>query len=268
MAANMTSTSNSTESPPVNIALGRVPTGSSDSYGGRFAGATDGDVGEGGWWRSDEEDYPSYLVLDLGAPAVVTAMNVTGGEPGFKTLRTYRSDDGRSWTQVQVDKTPLQCLARSTTQHSGWPEWTRYVVIQMEDRCSGVHIGRFSLAEWEVFGNYPATMVRKYTKRWPHCPDLGACFAYADLIDTQAACLANPACDGFSFSAGTIDGGRGSGCFKTSCAGHTDANGGGGAGYGHSSHGYWAKRHGIAATPNGVPSYQDSRYDGLQVYGP
>merc|ERR1711862_823003 len=184
------------------------------------------------------------------------------------TLRTYRSDDTRTWTPVHVDKTLEHCFAQSTTQHNGWSKWTRYITIQMEDRCGGNHTGRFSLAEWEVFGYYQPTMVRKYTKRWPHCPDLGLCFSYVDLADVQMTCLSDPLCDGFSFSAGTINGGIGSGCFKTSCLGHADGDASGGLGYGFGSHGYWAKRYGVSVTPNAVPSFQDSRYAGLQIYGP
>jgi len=220
----------------VNLALGRIPTGSSDSYGASFAGATDGSTERDGWWRASPHDNPSFLVLDLGAPAIISSMNITGGDPSFKMLRTYRSGDGIDWAFVRQEKTPHHCLGGSTTQHTGWKEPTRYIIIQMEDHCSGVHLGHFSLAEWRVYGFYDAGMVQKSSKTWPHCENLGACFEYVDLQAAQATCLADPDCDGFSFSAGSVSQGRGGGCYKTLCKDD------GGNGYGYGSHGYWAKQ--------------------------
>eukprot|EP00418_Pyrodinium_bahamense_P009434 CAMPEP_0179117964 /NCGR_PEP_ID=MMETSP0796-20121207/55441_1 /TAXON_ID=73915 /ORGANISM="Pyrodinium bahamense, Strain pbaha01" /LENGTH=271 /DNA_ID=CAMNT_0020816371 /DNA_START=35 /DNA_END=847 /DNA_ORIENTATION=+ len=176
-----------------NLALGRVPIGSSDSYGASFAHATDGNTTQGSWWRASEDDYPSYLLLDLGAPAIATSMNITGGDSGFKTLKIYTSGDGVAWKMARQDNTALLCIAGSTTEHAGWNEPARYVAIQMEDRCSGLHVGRFSIAEWGVYGRYDRGMVQKYAKTWPHCVNLGDCFQHVDLVEVQATCLANSA---------------------------------------------------------------------------
>jgi len=84
-------------------------------------------------------------------------------------------------------------------------------------------------------------MVQKYARTWPHCRNLGGCFSFVDLAEAQSACLADEACDGFSFSAASLGGGRGSGCYKTAC--QDDGN----STYGRGSHGYWVKQR-----PNGL----------------
>lgn len=242
-----------------NLALGRVPTGSSDSLHAPFAAATDGRLDQGYWWRAAANDYPSFLVLDLGAPAVIVSMHVTGGDSGFKTLKTFRSDDARSWTMVQKDPSNLQCFPNSTTEHSGWQETARYVMIQMEDPCTGIQKGRFSIAEWSVYGFYQDSMVKQFAKMWPHCANLGPCFSYVQLRDAKANCLNDTACDGFSFSNTTMDAGRGSGCYKTSCPATSVK-------LGRGSHGYWVKRR-QGHLPS-LPSYFDKAKSGLESWGP
>lgn len=211
------------------------------------------------WWRAAERDYPGILILDVGAPAIITSMNITGGDPSFKTLRVYRTDDGRTWSMVRSEATPLNCNAGSTTEHKGWAEPTRYLRIQMEERCSGVADGRFTVAEWRVYGYFMEQMVLRFAKTWPVCENLGPCFSFVDLQDAIATCLANTACDGFSFSAASMKGGRGAGCYKTTCRDASARR------YGRGTHGYWAKRHGCTAPS--FPSYLDSE-SGLQLCGP
>jgi len=156
-----------------------------------------------------EDDYPGILTLDLRAPAVIVGMHITGGDPGFKVLKTYRSDDGRSWSLVRAEDTPLNCAQGGVTEHEGWVQPSRYVRIQMEERCDGVHFGRFSIAEWKVLGWWEVRMALQYARSWPHCEDFGPCFAFTDLDMAKATCLADTTCDGFSFSSGAIGGGRG-----------------------------------------------------------
>merc|ERR1711879_207157 len=90
-------------------------------------------------------------------------------------------------------------------------------MIHMEDRYPGVHNGRFGLAEWEIHGYSAPGMVLRYSRTWPHCANMERCFTFVDLAETQRKCLSEPLCDGFSFSAASINGGRGGGCYKTSC---------------------------------------------------
>lgn len=59
-------------------------------------------------------------------------------------------------------------------------------------------------------------ITKRYEKRWPNCVNL-KCFSNVVLQDAKASCLANSACHGFSISAGIVDKGPGSGCYKTSC---------------------------------------------------
>eukprot|EP00439_Symbiodinium_sp_Y106_P002671 s7828_g1.t1 len=146
-----------------------------------------------------------------------------------------------------------------SSQHDGWPQETRYVAIELQSRCSGVHHGVFALSEWEILGAPVMDMVPRLWRSWPQCMDLGPCFEFMDLEQAKGKCLADDACDGFSFSARQMHGGRGSGCFKTECA---PAIGGDGNArpmtdenstnatdplswyvpFGRGSHGYWAKR--------------------------
>jgi len=240
------------------LAAGRVPTGSSSSRLGNFAGAVDGRVEAASWWRSAQDDYPGFLVLDFGAPAIVSSMNITSGSSGFKAMRTYCSDNGRSWVEVRYEATPLNCEAGATTEHDGLAEATRYIMIQMEDRCSGVHPGNFTVAEWGVFGRYSDEMVRRYSRMWPHCDDL-RCFSHVELQEARAVCLATPECDGFSFSSATMDGGFGSGCYKASCPNSSSRD------FGRGSHGFWEKRRG-GGRP-GFPSHVDSSL-ALEAQGP
>lgn len=240
------------------LAAGLVPIGSSSSSLGSFAGAVAGSVEATTWWYSVLNDYPGFLVLDLGAPAEVISMNITGGSPGFKAMRTYCSDDGRNWAQVRYEATLLNCEAGATTEHDGLAEATRYIMIQMEDRCSGVHPGTFTVAEWGVFGRYSDQMVRRYSRMWPQCSDL-RCFSHVELQEARAVCLATPECDGFSFSVATMGGGFGSGCYKASCP-NASARA-----FGRGSHGFWEKRRG-GGRP-GFPSHVDSTV-ALEVQGP
>jgi len=238
-----------------------VPTGSSFRWDGVFAGATDGAEDPRHWWRAANGDYPGVLKLDFGAPAIITSMNITGGDAGFKVLLTYRSDDGRTWSLVRQESTPLNCNPGSTTEHEGWVQPTRYVMIQMEERCEGVHnTGSFTVAEWSVFGYFNVRMALQHRRTWPICEDLGPCFTYTRLEAAQASCLADESCDGFSFSSASIAGGRGSGCYKTRCRDHAS-----GRGFGRGTHGYWVKRHGCHSPS--TPSYLDQP-SGLEVCGP
>lgn len=277
-----------------NLALGRVPTGSSSSPEGGFAGATDGAVADTSWWQAhtapvlpgsvlrqasapgfvleEEErdvgvmgevyrgvgDYPAFLTIDLDAPAVVSHMVLKGGKPGFRSLWTYRSDDARKWTLVRSESLGGNCEPLAETRHEGWPEPTRFLRIQMQDRCGDTHFGQFTLAEWEVHGWYEEQMALKYVRSWPHCADLGPCFSHKDLADAKAECLAKPACDGLSFSAEVVRGGRGSGCYKTQCTGQAPAP------LGRGTHGYWVKRRGCAKPSQ--PTHVDTAL-GLEVCG-
>lgn len=250
-----------------NLAVGLVPTGSSETLlEGEFSGATDGSTHQRNWWMAAPGDYPGVLVLDLGAPAFVTSMRITaaGMDNAFQTLRIYRSDDGREWTAVRAEKTPAACVPGSTTEYRGWPEAGRYVAIHMEDRCTGVHGGRFAIAEWGVFGFYEQQMALQFRRKWPQCEDFGPCFAYADLEEAKATCLANERCDGFSFSAGAIGGGRGSGCYKTACRAEAPRTWSR-QGFGRGTYGYWVKRHGCEVHSH--PAYVDTA-SGLEVCGP
>lgn len=199
----------------------------------------------------------------MGAPAVVTSMSLEGGEPGGQTVKTYRSDDARAWTLLRSDATPSLCAAGGVVEVAGWPEPTRYVAVQMEDRCGGVHHGQFTLAEWSVFGFFRQRMVLEHVKAWPICDNLGPCFVFAELEEAQERCLAEPGCDGFSFSAATVRGGRGSGCYKTRC--RKEEGSWSGRGFGRGTHGYWAKRHGCEEPSRA--SYVDTAR-GLEVCGP
>jgi len=239
------------------LALEQVAEGSTDSRDARFHGATDGRIELGHWWRATKGETARWLRLDLGVRSFVWSMTLVGGDPGgFRRLRIYRSTDieawkggpGYSWTFVRDDATPSHCVPGHTSRHEGWPEATRYVMIQFEDHCSGLPSGRFSLAEGEVGGFREPGMVQKYRRAWPiRCLNLwadvaaaddphAACFSYVNLEDAKTACLANRACDGFSFSADLIDGGYGSGCYKTACR----SDGGGELGFG--TFGYWERR--------------------------
>lgn len=237
-----------------NLALGRVPSGSSDSPGGRFAAATDNSTELGRWWRPSSAEHPSFLSLDLGALATISSMTITTGEPGFRTLRIYRSNETQTWQRsgdpavawlpIRLDATPSHCAAEgATTEHAGWSEATRHVIVQFDDRCTDTPIA-MSLAEWRVFGTYEAGMVKKYDRSWPRCP-IVSCFDFVALQDAKAACLAEDACDGFSFSAGSIDGGFGQGCYLTSCIGSVED---GDFELGRGRLGYWEKRTGPDAS--------------------
>eukprot|EP00435_Cladocopium_sp_Y103_P031831 s749_g8.t1 len=141
--------------PAENLAQGIVPTGSSDSKWGRFAGATDGknDV----LWHAGNGDYPSSLTLNLGVANLGLATSVSGmtlltpaNSPnyGFKSLKIMRSMDGTSWTAVRTDSIS-QCTAARSSFHPGWPEKTKFVKIEMSERCGGSH---FAVVEWQIFG--------------------------------------------------------------------------------------------------------------------
>eukprot|EP00933_Yihiella_yeosuensis_P061036 TRINITY_DN63855_c0_g1_i1.p1 TRINITY_DN63855_c0_g1~~TRINITY_DN63855_c0_g1_i1.p1 ORF type:complete len:284 (-),score=40.55 TRINITY_DN63855_c0_g1_i1:130-981(-) len=202
-----------------NIALGRSTFSSSVKVSTEFSTAyiTDGLLDT--QWQSVVNDYPSHMLVDLGAPSIVTGMEVSSGNlsGGFETLKTYRSLDGLNWTLIRQETSSIHCSAGVTTDHNGWPEETRYVFIQMEERCAGIHFGSFSLAEWKVLGRPVVDMVLKFEKSWPHCADLRPCFSFVDLEDAKRTCLGDPQCDGFSFSEKTIRSGKGDGCYKTNC---------------------------------------------------
>eukprot|EP00927_Polykrikos_kofoidii_P050960 TRINITY_DN44782_c0_g1_i1.p1 TRINITY_DN44782_c0_g1~~TRINITY_DN44782_c0_g1_i1.p1 ORF type:complete len:609 (-),score=79.06 TRINITY_DN44782_c0_g1_i1:125-1951(-) len=239
-----------------NLALGRLAIGSSDSQGARFEGATDGSIAPGYWWRSNGNEYPSFLRVDLGARAIISAVHLVGGDPGFWSVRIFRSSDADAWrggpsvgwSLVRKTLTPLHCASSGlTTVHEGWPEATQYVQIQLERLCAGNIRGPFSLAELKIFGYFQTGMWRKYEQTWPHCVNLWSdvsveqdpyvhCFSFVDLEEAKARCLLNDLCHGFSFQAGSINGGRGSGCYKTACKGD------GQNGYGRGVFGYWEKR--------------------------
>lgn len=278
------------DSAPVieNLALGRVPFGSSHTYGFSFIKATDGDL-ESEWrsrhneppqpkpqWRVPEPpfgqapawrvpewrlpyteemagDYPSFLLVDLGAPCHIDSMRIHGASSntGFKTLKSYHSLDALNWTFVRSDDTNDHCNGNITSVHNGWTEETRYVLIQMEDRCAGIHMGSIGLSEWEVLGWHIEDMVMRFAKSWPHCTNLGMCFSFVDLDHAKASCMSDPDCDGFSFSAGSMSGGRGGGCYKTNCSATPtgdDQAPGPKSNLGRGSHGYWEKRR-MTSTP-------------------
>ncbi|CAE8581245.1 unnamed protein product [Polarella glacialis] len=220
-----------------NLVLGRPPYGSSHVYGADFALATDGHLGTE--WRSQTGDYPGHLLVDLGAPCRVAGMRVSGGskpDGGFRTLKTYHSVDGLSWSLVRRETNAVHCSGGTTSDHAGWTEETRFVLIQMEDRCSGLHFGSVGLAEWQVLGSAVEDMEHRFEKSWPHCSNLGLCFSFVDLDLAKEQCLQAADCDGFSFSVGLVEGGRGSGCYKTACGGSNTSS------LGRGSHGYWEKR--------------------------
>jgi len=136
--------------PAENLAQGIVPSGSSDSKWGRFAGATDGK--NDGVWHAGNGDYPSSLTLNLGLATSVSGMTLLtpAGSPnyGFKSLKIMRSMDGTSWTAVRTDSIS-ECTASRSSFHPGWPEKTKYVKIEMSERCGGAH---FAVVEWQIFG--------------------------------------------------------------------------------------------------------------------
>lgn len=254
-AGNETATDDAAGNDTVtNLAAGRVPSGSSDSPGARFSAATDSSTELGHWWRPASAEHPSYLSLDLGALAIVSSMTITTGEPGFSTLRIYRSNETQTWQRsgdpavawipVRLESTLAHCAAGgNTTEHAGWPEATRHVIVQLDDRCTDAPIA-LSIAEWRVFGAYEAGMVKKYDRSWPHCPII-SCFDYTALDDAKTTCLAEHACDGFSFSAGSINGGFGQGCYKTNCTGSVED---GNFELGRGRLGHWEKRTGPTAS--------------------
>lgn len=167
---------------------------------------------------------------------------------GFETLKVYCSVDGLSWPLVRAESNRFHCSPGVMSHHHGWPEETRYVLLEMQDRCSGVHRpGRFAVAEWEIWGAPRVEMVPFLWRSWPKCMDLQPCFAYSELEQTKRSCLADDACDGFSFSSERMKGGSGSGCFKTRCRGYEEVNGTERLALppvplGRGSFGYWAKR--------------------------
>ncbi|CAE8671848.1 unnamed protein product [Polarella glacialis] len=179
------------------------------------------------------------VLVDLGAPCRVAGMRVSGGskpDGGFRTLKTYHSVDGLSWSLVRRETNAVHCSGGTTSDHAGWTEETRFVLIQMEDRCSGLHFGSVGLAEWQVLGSAVEDMEHRFEKSWPHCSNLGLCFSFVDLDLAKEQCLQAADCDGFSFSVGLAEGGRGSGCYKTACGGSNTSS------LGRGSHGYWEKR--------------------------
>lgn len=269
----------------MNLALGRVPFASSETAEGDVSKVTDGDF-ESQWhsrgrdlleprpdWRLPEHyfveeppasvpewrlpsfnmmqgDYPGVLLVDLGAPSRIDNMRLyMSTEPGgFRTLKVYRSLDGLTWLLTREEKSELYCSAGVTGLHPGWPQKTRYVLLEMQDRCSGLHHpGMFSVAEWQIWGSPWVQMIPFLQKSWPECPDLRPCFAYSELEATKRARLADDACDGFSFSSQRMMGGSGSGCLKTHCRGNEEVNGTEAlelpnVPLGRGSFGYWAKR--------------------------
>jgi hypothetical protein len=151
-----------------NLALGKVPTGSSESTFGPYAGATDGKFGrmkdkdgQPAWWHAGSADYPSYLVLDLGRPSVITSMDITVGEYGFGSLDIFGSDDSAdsalsfsadgsrlaSWALIRNHADANVCEAGQKATYNGWARPVVSVKIVMKDRCAGHH---FSVVEWEV----------------------------------------------------------------------------------------------------------------------
>eukprot|EP00931_Biecheleriopsis_adriatica_P011945 TRINITY_DN11303_c0_g1_i1.p1 TRINITY_DN11303_c0_g1~~TRINITY_DN11303_c0_g1_i1.p1 ORF type:complete len:350 (-),score=41.13 TRINITY_DN11303_c0_g1_i1:99-1127(-) len=253
------SSSSKTVTAVQNLAHNRIPFGASETYGAGLTSATDGDLQS--QWRSSPDAHlqrrtTAWLLVDLGAPCRIDGMRIYGGSlsGGFKTLKTYRSLDGLSWYLVRLEGgsniSEVHCGTGKVSEHDGWTEETRYVMIQMANRCVDIHSGSFGLAEWEVLGWPVVDMVPKYAKSWPHCTNLGECFSL-DLSQAKSACLADPDCDGFSFSAGSMNGGRGAGCYKTMCQGKDDRDTGNSSSdkstgqfqvFGRGSHGYWEKR--------------------------
>lgn len=160
-----------------NLALGRVPFGSAESYAQGFEKVTDGDL-TSQWssharppvttrpaWRIPEPafvqappvasvatwrlpdfkemlgDYPGVLLVDLGAPSQIDHMRLYSAVEagGFETLKVYRSVDGLSWPLVRAESNRFHCSPGVMSHHHGWPEETRYVLLEMQDRCSGRH---------------------------------------------------------------------------------------------------------------------------------
>lgn len=74
--------------------------------------------------------------------------------------------------------------------------------------------------------------MKKYTKKWPHCHNLGGCFSRSTALETaERMCNAQQLCTGFSFETGVT---RGWGCLKKCGANEF-------GGYGANSHDYWMK---------------------------
>merc|ERR1712070_437739 len=159
----------------------------------------------------------------------------------------WKGGPSATWTYVREDASSAHCAAGHTSTHAGWPEATRYVMVVFEDHCSGLPSGPFQVAEWQVHGVREAGMVRRHTQAWPLCANLWSnvsadadpqqpCFSYLSLEAAKEECLASDDCDGFSFSKGSIDGGHGSGCYKTDCGAHADV------GLAYGPYGYWEKK--------------------------
>jgi hypothetical protein len=194
-----------------NLALGKVPTGSSESTFGPYAGATDGKFGsmkdkdgQPAWWHAGNGDYPSYLVLDLGRPSVITSMEITVGEYGFGSLSIFGSDDSGtddSWALIRnhADASVCQKGAGQKVTYNGWARPVVSVKIAMADRCAGHH---FSIVEWEVYG----LQGHDCTFSGPHddaevsgCSK--GCEIHATLAAAQAACSVEASCGGITYRA-------------------------------------------------------------------
>eukprot|EP00929_Paragymnodinium_shiwhaense_P033394 TRINITY_DN18344_c0_g1_i3.p2 TRINITY_DN18344_c0_g1~~TRINITY_DN18344_c0_g1_i3.p2 ORF type:complete len:188 (+),score=30.59 TRINITY_DN18344_c0_g1_i3:277-840(+) len=166
---------------------------------------------------------------------------------GSTDISAWKGGPSAMWTYVREDEVSSHCAAGHTSMHVGWPEATRYVMVMFEDHCSGLPSGRIQVAEWKVHGVRETGMVRRHTKAWPLCSNLWSnisaradpeqpCFSYVRLEAAKDACLADAECHGFSFSVAAIDGGHGSGCYKTDCDDH------GSVGLAYGPYGYWEKK--------------------------
>lgn len=106
-------------------------------------------------WHAADGDDDSWLQLDLGGLKVITGMEIkTAPENsiyGFKRLKTMMSTDGTTWMTIRTEEEgdlPV-CANGQVSNHDGWSTPTRYVKIQMLERCGGDH---YALSEWEVMG--------------------------------------------------------------------------------------------------------------------
>merc|ERR1712032_116585 len=83
----------------------------------------------------------------------------------------------------------------------------------------------------------PSGFVKKYTKKYPHCTNLGKCYNNAPRTTLEKACKADKLCTGFSFTTGKT---TGHGCLKKCGAKEF-------GGYGTGAYDYFAKK----AAPSG-----------------
>merc|ERR1711937_819081 len=86
--------------------------------------------------------------------AFIKYMRVTVAEKdsGFKSLVILRSDDetrnATNWKPVRADGA-TSCEKNRKTDHQGWEQATRHIMIAFKDHCGQ---NSFAVTSWEVYG--------------------------------------------------------------------------------------------------------------------